>query len=281
MVASDVEATPVGTKADPLTLLYENQDIPHLPLPQPLTDFYDGDLAFPTPCLYANFVSSIDGVATLGPEYPSSGSTISGRAPADRAVMALLRACAHAVLIGAGTLRASPRHLWLPDHVYPTAAAAFATVRNDRHLQKRPELVVVTATGDVPPDHPAIKSGALIATTKAGAATLRGRLPETCTVVSLADGPTVPAPSLIQALHDRGHTTILSEAGPRLLAQLVENALLDELFLTIAPVLAGRDHVARHGLIAGLELLPDRRETGELLSVRSQGAYLFLRYGLG
>ena len=60
----------------------------------------------------------MDGVTALGPEYPSSGSAISGHDPADRFVMGLLRACADVVLIGAGTLRATPGHLWTPGHVW-------------------------------------------------------------------------------------------------------------------------------------------------------------------
>jgi hypothetical protein len=45
-------------------------------------------------------------------------------------------------------------------------------------------------------------------------------------------------------------------------------------------VLAGRDHTTRDGLVAGLELLPERREAGELISARRQASYLFLRYRL-
>jgi len=78
---------------------------------------YAGDLGFSEHCLYGNFVASLDGVVALGPEYPSSGSAISGREPADRFVMGLLRAFADAVLIGAGTLRATPTHRWTPEHV--------------------------------------------------------------------------------------------------------------------------------------------------------------------
>ncbi len=52
---------------------------------------YGGDLGFAGPCLYANFIASPDGVTALGPEYPSSGSAISGCEPADRFAMALLR----------------------------------------------------------------------------------------------------------------------------------------------------------------------------------------------
>jgi riboflavin biosynthesis pyrimidine reductase len=71
---------------------------------------------------------------------------------------------------------------------------------------------------------------------------------------------------------------MLTEGGPRLLGQLAASGLLDELFLTISPVLAGRGDTGRPGLVAGLELLPGRSEPAELLTVRRHGSYLFLRY---
>lgn len=276
MAASD----PVRTA--PLLPLYENADLgsetARFPLPAELARRYGGDLDFAEPCLYANFVSTIDGVVALGPEFPSSGSTISGHAPADRFTMALLRACAHAVLIGAGTLRASAHHLWVPEYVYPDAADEFAALRRARELSSQPELVVVTGRGDLPADHPALEAGALIATTSSGAARLRARLPASCRVLDLGDGASVDLVALIRALRERGHTRILSEAGPHLLAQLVGASLLDELFLTVSPVLAGRDLIPREGIVAGLELLPDHREQAELLSIRRQDSYIFLRY---
>jgi hypothetical protein len=63
--------------AEPLLRLYEDPAAPRLSLPRTLAALYGGDLGFPEPCLYANFVASLYGVVALGPEYPSSGSTIS------------------------------------------------------------------------------------------------------------------------------------------------------------------------------------------------------------
>ncbi|HET9171907.1 MAG TPA: dihydrofolate reductase family protein [Actinospica sp.] len=267
-------------ETQPLVAVYEHPDLPHRALPAALAALYGGDLDFPERCVCANFVSSIDGVATLGPAYPSSGSAISGRSPADRFVMGLVRSCAHAVVVGAGALRRAPAHYrWSPEDAYPAASAEFAALRQSRKLPgDGPELVVVTASGDLPADHEALTAPSVIATTAAGAAQLSGRVPATCTVLSLGDGAGVRPRVLIEALRERGHSVILSEAGPRLAGQLVDDDLLDELFLTVSPVLAGRDHAARDGLIAGLELLPERRDTAELVSARHQASYLFLRY---
>jgi hypothetical protein len=122
-----------GGLPPPLAVLYERAGRPTWGLPRVLADLYGGDLGFRPPCVYANFVASVDGVTALGPEYPSSGSAISLHDPADRFVMGLLRACADVVLIGAGTLRATcghPRTSAPPQQTAtpPCAAASAATV---------------------------------------------------------------------------------------------------------------------------------------------------------
>ncbi|MFG1679168.1 dihydrofolate reductase family protein [Nonomuraea sp. NPDC049269] len=261
-------------------LLYEQAALPPAGLPSTLATAYGGDLGFTEPCVYANFVASLDGVVALGPQYPSSGSAISGGEPADRFVMGLLRAFADVVLIGAGTLRASAGHRWTPEHVYPAAAADFAELRGSRGRTAGPELAVVTATGDVPTGHPGLEAGALILTTKVGARLLDERLPATCTVVVLGVGPVLRMADVLRSIRDRGHTMVLSEGGPRLFGHLVRDRLADELFLTLSPVIAGRADTSRPGLVTGLELLPSRRESAELVSLRRCASYLFLRYRL-
>jgi riboflavin biosynthesis pyrimidine reductase len=241
---------------------------------------YGGDLGFPKPRLYGNFVASLDGVVALGPEHPSSGSAISGGEPADRFVMGLLRAFADAVLIGAGTLRATPTHRWTPEHVCPAAAAAFADLRDSLRRTAEPELVVVTASGDLPTEHPALRYGAFVATTAAGLRRIQGHIPETCTVLAVGDGPQLRMADVLAAIRSRGHITVLTEGGPRLLGQLVGDGMFDELFLTVSPVLAGRADRPRPGLITGIELLPERSEWADLISVRQRRSYLFLRYRL-
>jgi riboflavin biosynthesis pyrimidine reductase len=271
-------ATPAGPR--PLAKLYEQAGLPAWGLPPELADIYGGDLGFPARWVYANFVASVDGVTALGPEYPSSGSAISRGEPADRFVMGLLRACADIVLIGAGTLRATPDHLWTPSYVFPAAADGFAALRRSLGRPADPQLAVVTLSGEVPTGHPAVRAGALILTTTTGARRLEGRLPRACTIVDLGDRPTLRSEELLAALRTLGGATVLTEGGPRLLGALVGDDALDELFLTVSPVLAGRAETARPGLVAAQELLPARTETAELVSVRQCASYLFLRYRL-
>ena len=68
--------------------------------------------------------------------------------------MGLLRACADVVLIGAGTLRATPGHRWTPAHVCPAAADGYAALRRSQGRAADPQLVVVTARGTYRPGIP-------------------------------------------------------------------------------------------------------------------------------
>jgi hypothetical protein len=78
------QSTVPAAAGPPLARLYEQAGLPAWGLPRELAAVYGGDLGFTEPCVYANFVASVDGVTALGPEYPSSGSVISGHDPADR-----------------------------------------------------------------------------------------------------------------------------------------------------------------------------------------------------
>ena len=229
--------------------------------------------------MYSNFVSSIDGVATLG-EGTSAGSTISGKYPADRFLMGLLRACADAVVLGAGTLRATPGHLWTPAHVFPQQADSFAGLRRSLGRSPEPKLVVITARGMVDASHVAIQHGALIFTTKTGADACRQEVPATCEVVAMGEGDEVDLAAVIDELRNRNLGVLLTEGGPHLMGQLIDRGLLSEAFLTVSPVVAGRAAERRLGMVEGVELLPKRGVWSRLLSTRRHGDYLFLRYGL-
>ena len=263
----------------PFEVLFE-ADLPAYKLPVDLQHLY-GRLGFPSPVLYSNFVSSVDGVVTLG-STPSAGSVISGKHPADRFLMGLLRACADAVVIGAGTLRATPGHLWTPGHVYSDLATEFTVLRSNLGRSTEPKLVVVTASGKIDASHPALVKGAIVMTTAAGAKAIGSRLPKRCDVVTVgkssSSGKSIDVSDAIHELHSRGLKVLLTEGGPHLVGQLIDKGLLDEAFLTISPVVAGRAADSRLGMVEGVELLPKRGVWSTLLSARRHGDYLFLRY---
>jgi riboflavin biosynthesis pyrimidine reductase len=262
----------------PFDILFE-ADLPAYKLPADLQHLY-GRLGFSTPVVYSNFVSSVDGVVTLGSK-PSAGSIISGKYAADRFLMGLLRACADAVVIGAGTLRATPGHLWTPAHVYPSLATEFTALRSSLGRSPEPALVLLTASGKIDFSHPALVRGAMVVTTTAGAEKIRDRLPPKSEVIAMGKGKTLDLGKTIGELRSRGLQVLLTEGGPHVLGQLIEGDLLDEAFLTIAPVAAGRGDERRLGMVEGIELLPDAGAWGRLLSARRHGDYLFLRYAFG
>lgn len=229
--------------------------------------------------VYSNFVTSIDGVATLGAT-PSAGSVLSGRNQADRFLMGLLRACSDAVLIGAETLRATPGHQWTPEHIVPDQAANFAEVRKRLRRQPQPRLLVLTTNGDIPLAHPAVVGGATIITTDEGATALGGRLPDSSDVIQIGRTGYVDLKRAIEELRSRAYNVVLTEGGPHVLGELIHQRLLDEAFLTVSPVVAGRNSDPRLGMIAGVELLPEHGVWTRLLSARRHGDFLFLRYDL-
>src|SRR4051812_44662504 len=112
----------------PLTTLFEHAEFPTLPIPDDLTTAYGGDLGFTRPCLFANFGESVEGVVALSAP-PEWGGVVSGGNAGDRFVMGLLRACAAAVMVGAGTFRKAGAHLWWHGVIHPGGAASFAETR--------------------------------------------------------------------------------------------------------------------------------------------------------
>jgi riboflavin biosynthesis pyrimidine reductase len=63
------------------------------------------------------------------------------------------------------------------------------------------------------------------------------------------------------------------------MASFVDEQLVDEVFLTVAPQVAGRGKGERPGFVEGKTFAPDDPRWGTLLSVKRAGQHLFLRYG--
>jgi len=258
----------------------EAPDLPKGPLPPRLAELYGGGLAIDEGGVYANFVSSIDGIVALEGGRAPSGGIISGRNEADRFVMGLLRAFADAVLVGAGTVRAEGgRALWTPDFIFPAAAEAYRALRHSLKRDAAPRLVIVTARGELDPADRALQAGALVLTTGRSAERLRKALPQASEVRVVADTDRIGVEDIFGALQAEGYRTILSEGGPELFGQLVASHRVDELFLTVSPVLAGRSDDQSFGLIHGVDFGRSPRKS-RLLSVRRHESHLFLRYRL-
>jgi riboflavin biosynthesis pyrimidine reductase len=260
--------------------LYEAPELPEFDLPEALATAHGGPLGFSEPCLYANFVASVDGVIAI-PGTPQSNRVISAGSETDRFMKGLLRACADVVLVGAGTLQGSPRTLWTAEHAFPQAAQLFGELRRSRRRPPRPTLAVLTGRGSIDPEHPALEEGALILTSERGAGRLRTRLPRASTILAIgAEAPVDPV-AAVEAMRGLGHQLILSEGGPSAFGALVAAGLVDELFLTTSPLLAGRPTgSSRLALVENAELLPATTVECKLLALRRVGSQLVLRYQL-
>lgn len=281
---------------EPLHTLFDRAPDLEPSLTKPLRDLYGGHLGFPQdkaalPYVIGNFVSTLDGVVSYQIPGHSGGSTISGSNPGDRFIMGLLRASADAVLVGSGTVHdVSPKHLWIPSFAYPEAAELYKAYRV-KVLRKPDEPLVVIVTGSGKLDlHRAIFQAheiqKIVFTTPTGLEELtrRGaaRLPS-IDVRSIGPHETrITARAILERLVTEFKVRrVLHEGGPMLFGGFMAERLVNELFLTVAPQMAGRVKTAvRPGIIAGVEFSPDEAPWFELLSARQQANHLYLRYRL-
>jgi riboflavin biosynthesis pyrimidine reductase len=77
----------------------------------------------------------------------------------------------------------------------------------------------------------------------------------------------------LRALGERGHDNVLAEGGPGVAAQLASADLLDDLCITLSPLLTGGD---AGRILHGPQLEPPTRL--ELHHVLESESFLFLRY---
>ena len=265
---------------NPLVELFDASRPAENLLPEQLVHLYGGSLSLPASCLYANFVSSIDGVVALESGRAPSGGIVSRRSEADRFVMGLLRAFADAIVVGAGTIRAEgARALWTPEYIFPPGGAGFHEVRRSLKRSRTPQLVIITGSGELDAGQAALQAGALVLTTRGAAEALRARLPSASRVVAISDDSRLEPAQVMAAVRAEGYRVILTEGGPRLFGQLVQAGLVDELFLTVSPALAGHSEGQSFGLIEGAYFGRELR-WAQLHSIRRGGDYLFLRYRL-
>ncbi len=272
-----------------LETLYAAERGDNVPLTPRLAEFY-GRLQIPAhpDGLYviANFVTSVDGVVALNAPGHSGGGDISGFSPNDKAVMGILRSISDAVVVGASTLRDNPQHLWTPDHIFPALAEEYKALRKNLNKAGPPLNVIVTAHGQLDPNLPVFASGrvpVLVVTTSPGLPEIRKRpLPSSVLVEAVAGSDRVTVPEMLTAIN-RAHRCdlVLTEGGPTLFGEFLAEGKLNELFLTLAPQLAGRkDGDGRLGLVEGKHFSPEHPLWGKLISIKRAESHLFLRYGL-
>lgn len=220
------------------------------------------------PRVLLNMVSTVDGRASV------EGRSAPLSSPADRDLFHALRSAVDAILVGAGTARAERYGPLIPD-------AGRRAERERAGMPAEPLACVVSASLALGADLP------LLAAPQARVALLTpsgGELEGAAARIEYvrcrrADGKLDLAGAL-EAVGERfGVGLMLCEGGPHLAGELLAGGLLDDLFLTLSPALAGEAGAGAGPelrILAGAEL--SQPVAVELLEVLEHGSQLFLHY---
>ncbi|MFF5444129.1 pyrimidine reductase family protein [Streptomyces sp. NPDC012888] len=214
--------------------------------------------------LRANMVSTLDGAAQHeGRSQPISGET-------DMRIFGTLRALADVVVVGAETVR---------QEGYRPARAreAFAERRTAAGQGPAPAVAVVSAGLDLDFSLPLFSAPLVPTLLLTGAGAPADRVAEAAAagvrVVVAGEGAGVDPQRAVRELAGLGLVRQLTEGGPRLLGQFVAAGVLDELCLTVSPMLtAGTAQRIAGG--PGIKV-PERLELASLLE---EAGFLFSRY---
>jgi riboflavin biosynthesis pyrimidine reductase len=218
------------------------------------------------PRLRANFVTSLDGAVTL--EGLSGGLSSKD----DQNMLGRLRMLSDVVLVGAGTLRAE-------GYGGLRLGAKRRTWRSEQGWAENPTLAVVTNRLELVANSPVFTEApvrAIVITCAASPADQREALAEVADVLVCGD-ETVDLRQAVDALVERGLKQILCEGGPHLLGALTAADLVDELCLTVSPLLAGPGARRITDGLASTEA----RSLPQLHVLCADDGFLFLRHGRG
>ena len=214
------------------------------------------------PHIAVNMVHTCDGRAAVG------GRTAPISSLADRQLFHALRTRVDAVLVGAGTLRVERYGRIVPD-------AARREQRAAAGLAPDPLAIVVSGSLELPADVPLLQdSASRVVIVTAAQHSLQG-VRAHVEYVRAAPADLPGALAHVRTAH--GVRAVLCEGGPHLNASLLAHGLMDELFLTTVPVLAGAA-----GALSIMDGAPLAAPLG--LTLRWMLAHegeLFARYALG
>ncbi|MET9291506.1 pyrimidine reductase family protein [Streptomyces sp. NPDC003077] len=214
--------------------------------------------------LRANMVSSLDGAAHHdGRSQPLSSA-------ADMRIFGVLRGLADAVVVGAETVR---REGYRPAR----AREAFAARRAAAGQAPAPVIAVVSASLELDFTLPLFTEPLVptLVLTGAGAPQDRVRAAGAAgvEVIFAGEGAGVDPSRVVGALARRGLTRLLTEGGPRLLGQFAEYGALDELCLSVAPLVVAGD---ASRIMNAFPVTDPQKFV--LASVLEEAGFLFTRY---
>jgi riboflavin biosynthesis pyrimidine reductase len=223
------------------------------------------------PYVMLNMVSTADGHATLdGRSGPISGS-------ADRALFHALRTAVDAVMAGAATVRVERYGRIIPD-------ASRRQSRVARGLREEPLACIVSGRLALEGEIPLLADPAarvVILTPSSASLPAGAAAAEVDYIRAARDGQLDLAAALAELRSRFDVHTLLCEGGPHLNAQLLGAGLVDELFLSLSPLLAGGDPASGGEalrILAGPSFSPP--VALELRGVLEHDSGLFLRYGV-
>ena len=216
------------------------------------------------PSVRFNFVASADGAATLQGRAGALGNAD------DQRILLLLRRLSDVLLLGAGTVRVEGYGGVLLD-------AAGLAWRRAHRAGAHPALAVMSATLDLDPASAFFSQAPIrpmVFTTREAAATVGDDLAAVADVLAAGEGAVDPS-LVVRELAGRGHRRILCEGGPHLLGSFHDAGLVDELCLSLSPLLVG-------GPNPRIAVSPAEAAVPLALThvLRSEGM-LFLRYRAG
>lgn len=207
-----------------------------------------GRLSFPVPPLdrpwiYSNFVQSLDGIVSLRGKH-GSGSEIS-QSEDDRWLMDLLRAHADAVLLGVNTLVEERYYMGRArGPVFKIADPDMLRVREKLGRGRQKNIFVSNSATIQLADYRVFDGelvDAYVVTTRAGADRLRAQRHENVHIIEAGEWPRIDLPLAIRKIHQElGVRYLLCEGGPTLYGYMTRAGLIDEKFVTIAPVEVGQ-----------------------------------------
>jgi riboflavin biosynthesis pyrimidine reductase len=208
-----------------------------------------GRLGFPAPhqdrpWTFANFVQSIDGIASFKGRHASGGDI--SQSEEDKWLMGLLRAHADAILLGINTLVDETRS-WpeLNGGRGPVYRIEDPVVRDLRAKLGRgvERVIFVTASAAIDPGMYRVFDGdqiqAMVLTTAAGASRLKARAPKVQAMVA-GNADTIDLDQAVRMLRAEMNVRyLLCEGGPTLYGSMARAGLIDEKFVTVSPVEVG------------------------------------------
>ncbi len=229
-----------------------------------LADLYAADLrqsGASRPWVLVNMIASLDGAIAIDGVSGSLGG------PADKRVFSAIRSIADVILVGAGTVIAE-------NYQRPQTSPELQEARKARGQSALPRIAIVSGSLSIPTDHRVFDAEAppIVITHAQSPKERRVALAEVADVTVSGDDH-VNLSEALSSLGRSGTQVVLLEGGPSLNAAMAAEDLVDEISMSVAPILVGG--TGGRMLAGNHTSVPQQMRLGRVLH---EDGYLFLRY---